>query len=447
MKRFWLLSLVLTIALTVFLTACGSGDNNSEDTSDNTQSEESATDSTEVAEPAEPVTLKLLYWDPGQQQVMEEINAKFTEENPNITVELEQVPGDQYDSVLRTRLLADDGPDVFMYFGGGAYALGKDGLLADLTNESYAESVLPGFRGSVSYEGKLYAVPLNAITTGAFYNKAAFEKAGITKEPENWAEFLEISEKLKQAGIVPIARGAKDAWTSLHEPGPMFAAFVLAKNENFQMDRYEDKFKFSTNPDMKNYFTKYVELIEKGYIDKGVLGMGHTQAIQEVADGRAGIMMGIMNFYGELVTANPDSEFGYFAVRNEEGQYAVSGASDKAIGVWSKTKHDAEARKLVAFYAKPEINALFVTATQTLPAIKGVTPDLAEPLKELIADNEKVDTIFTWFDGQWGGPAVDAHRTGVQNLHAGNPDVDALLAAIDKAYDDNKSIITPPTSK
>ncbi|MDQ9760149.1 extracellular solute-binding protein, partial [Acinetobacter baumannii] len=37
-----------------------------------------------------------------------------------------------------------------------------------------------------------------------FYNKALFEQAGIEKEPTTWAEFLDVCQKLKDAGITPM---------------------------------------------------------------------------------------------------------------------------------------------------------------------------------------------------------------------------------------------------
>ncbi|QGQ97664.1 extracellular solute-binding protein [Paenibacillus psychroresistens] len=433
MKRTLAVVLSLLFVVTALLTGCSKG-------SDDVKSSDAAT----AAPKSNPVTLKMVYWDPAQKDIMEKINAKFTEENPTIKVELELAPGDQYDQVLKTRFQSDNGPDVYMYFGSGAYKYAQAGYLGDLSNEPFAANVLPAFQGSVSFEGKLYAVPLNATTSAVLYNKKAFATAGITDMPKTYADFLALCEKLKKAGIIPIARGAKDAWTSLHETGPLAAGYVLNNNENFQTDRFNDKFKFADNADMKTYFTKYAELVDKGYIDKGVLGMNHSQAMQDVADGKAGMTLGISVFYGELKTANKDGEFGYFQVPNDSGKYSIVGGSDKAIGYWPGTKHAAEAKKLVAFFARPDIDQMYCEATQMIPTLKDVTVNLDEPLKQLAKDIASVPVVFNWFDVPWPLPAQDAYRAQIQQIHSGERDIDKMLKAIDKAYDDNKSTITAP---
>ena len=51
---------------------------------------------------------------------------------------------------------------------------------------------------------------------GFWYNKALFEQAGITAPPATWDEYLAAVEKLKAAGIDPLAIAGKDKWPSMH---------------------------------------------------------------------------------------------------------------------------------------------------------------------------------------------------------------------------------------
>ena len=50
---------------------------------------------------------------------------------------------------------------------------------------------------------------------GVWYNKELFEKAGIDAPPATWDEFLADVQKLKDAGITPIAVGEKDKWPGM----------------------------------------------------------------------------------------------------------------------------------------------------------------------------------------------------------------------------------------
>ncbi len=60
--------------------------------------------------------------------------------------------------------------------------------------------------GNVTKEGFLNSIAEQPQVGGIFYDKDAFEKAGIAAEPKTWAEFLDVCQKLKDAGIAPIAQ-------------------------------------------------------------------------------------------------------------------------------------------------------------------------------------------------------------------------------------------------
>src|SRR5690606_1262077 len=51
---------------------------------------------------------------------------------------------------------------------------------------------------------------------GMFYSKDLFEQAGITEEPQTLDDLEAAVDKLKDAGIAPIALGAKAAWPAAH---------------------------------------------------------------------------------------------------------------------------------------------------------------------------------------------------------------------------------------
>lgn len=57
---------------------------------------------------------------------------------------------------------------------------------------------------TLSTDGKTYCVPYQPFVVASFYNKDHFKKAGITSTPSNWAELLEVAQKLQDAGFTPI---------------------------------------------------------------------------------------------------------------------------------------------------------------------------------------------------------------------------------------------------
>lgn len=61
---------------------------------------------------------------------------------------------------------------------------------------------------SIAWAGYLNAIAEQPQVGGIFYDKDAFTKAGVTAEPKTWDEFLDVCQKLKDAGIAPIAQDA-----------------------------------------------------------------------------------------------------------------------------------------------------------------------------------------------------------------------------------------------
>lgn len=51
-------------------------------------------------------------------------------------------------------------------------------------------------------DGTLYALPIDQVETGIYYNKDIFRKVGV-KPPNTWAEFMAISKKIQEAGYIP----------------------------------------------------------------------------------------------------------------------------------------------------------------------------------------------------------------------------------------------------
>jgi raffinose/stachyose/melibiose transport system permease protein len=52
-------------------------------------------------------------------------------------------------------------------------------------------------------DAHLYTLPIDQVTTGFYYNKDIFRKAGV-EPPQTWAEFMVALQKIKDAGYIPM---------------------------------------------------------------------------------------------------------------------------------------------------------------------------------------------------------------------------------------------------
>ena len=189
-----------TAALALVLAACGG----SSESDNDTESENASGDTDPTSLEAE-----LTWWDTSdptnEGPTYEALIAKFNEEYPDIKISYESVPFGDAQNKFKTAAEAGSGaPDIMraevawvpeFAAAGHLYALDGTALLED---NNFLETPL----SSNVYDGKTYGVPQVTDTLGLMYNKALFEKAGITEPPATWDEVAEVSKQLKEkAGV------------------------------------------------------------------------------------------------------------------------------------------------------------------------------------------------------------------------------------------------------
>ncbi|MGW2066180.1 extracellular solute-binding protein [Streptomyces sp. NPDC001937] len=167
-----------------------------------------------------PVTLKFWHgWSaPGEVKAINDSIARFEKLHPNIHV---TSTGNVTDATINQALRAggDGAPDVITSFttnNVGQYC--DSGMWADLdpflrkTGVDKTKVFPKSLLQYTSFEGKQCALPLLADAFGMYYNKDAFEKAGISRPPRTMSEFVRDAKKLtvrsgkdsyKRVGFMP----------------------------------------------------------------------------------------------------------------------------------------------------------------------------------------------------------------------------------------------------
>jgi raffinose/stachyose/melibiose transport system substrate-binding protein len=170
-----------------------------------------------AAEPVEIEWWNLQVNDPGKS-LLKDLADEYMAANPNVTIKETVLENEALKTKIATAMQAGTPPDVFQSWGGGGLAAQVEaGLVKDITTDiaDWADTMNPGAMGIYQVDGKQYGVPYNFGMVGFWYNKALFEQAGITAPPTTWDELLADVKTLQDAGITPIALGAKDKWPSM----------------------------------------------------------------------------------------------------------------------------------------------------------------------------------------------------------------------------------------
>ena len=190
---------LLASALALTLGACGGGSSPSAGGS----SPSATTTASPTQSASGPVEITVWAWEPTLKAVV----TAFQAANPDIKVDLQNVGGaaDTYTKLDNAIAAGSGAPDIAQveYYAVGQYAI--PGKLADLTQFGAADLSSTFTTGTwnavtLSNSGKVYGLPVDSGPMALFYNKATFDKAGISQPPATWDEFYQDAKKIRALG-------------------------------------------------------------------------------------------------------------------------------------------------------------------------------------------------------------------------------------------------------
>ncbi len=147
------------------------------------------------------------YADPFEVDIVTEQATAYMEENPNVELIIEPVAGDFWE-VLKTRMVANDEPDIFYMdlfqaaqFIDAEKLASLDDILTEEDLADFEPALLNGFKGA---DGSQYGIPKDFSTLGLYYNKQLFEDAGL-QPPTTWEELESTAKALTNDGVVGLS--------------------------------------------------------------------------------------------------------------------------------------------------------------------------------------------------------------------------------------------------
>lgn len=237
-------AVTVSAAMAVSLGACGNsskGETKKEEIDVTIDQIKLGEDYTDIKADLKFLTHKTDVVDTTFKQYIEEFQKLY----PNINIEYEGIT--DYANDITTRLTTGDWGDICMV----PTTVDKDELGNYFTKLGDKDTLSKTYEGkfleAYSYEGTSYGIPSMANVQGVVYNKAVFEKAGVTEVPTTPDEFLTALQKIKDnTDAVPLytnfaAGWTMTAWDAYIDGGatgdPDFAYEGLTKGENPFTDR------------------------------------------------------------------------------------------------------------------------------------------------------------------------------------------------------------------
>lgn len=148
----------------------------------------------------------------------------FTAKNPDteiINATVAGGAGTNAKTVLKTRLQGGQPPDTWQVHAGKELTQYVDaGQMEPLTGffkeQGFDKNMPQLLLDQITYNGEIYSVPVNIHRSNVlWYNIKVFGDNNITP-PTTFEEFFAVADKLKAAGIIPLAVGGADKFEAPH---------------------------------------------------------------------------------------------------------------------------------------------------------------------------------------------------------------------------------------
>lgn len=380
-------------------------------------------------------TVTVWSWRVEDVAAYEEMFAVFEEQNPDIEVEFVPTRDTEYETRLSTALRANRGPDIAQLKPYGelqplieaGYLVPLEELVPELAN--FYPTALDGARSRS--DGAIYGVPYSYVNMGVYYNKAIFEEHGV-EIPQTYEEFMDASQTLKEAGVIPISAGGANGtgWAleiNLGVVGPNAYG-----GDEFWQEIQSGEATF-TDPRMIEAIQRLVDMAP--YYSPGFKGLDYTTAIQQFINGQSAMFFGGSWENGTIGNQNPDLEYGIFPFPpdNAGDTNWVSSFADGSYGLISDSDSSDAAVRVLRFMASKEFAQMFADLLGWPPAQPGIEPQ--DPVLQTMLEMQENPTPYLTLVGfRWDTPtASSVVQSEIVAVMAGDQSAEELAQHIQDA--------------
>lgn len=324
-----------------------------------------------------PVTLTLWhnYGTEANATVTENLAKAYEAIHPNVTINLVSQPADNYFALLKAAAIAKTGPDLLTMWT-GLFALQNQSFLEPL-NQYIPVDTLKSFPGinwcskDLNVDQGAVCVPLDNQSYNGFYNKELFAKAGITTFPTNWTEFYAACEKLKAAGIEPLAYGTGgQALNAGFYPYYDLSYLMMI----FPVDQWKSLFNGKiawTDPRIVAQLQKWADLKTKGYTNEDVLT--NTDSVAQFEAGKAAMTLEGSWDFKEFQDKMGDNVGLFLPPFTDTPTKGVVEFPGNGYGITSYSQHKVEAAEFLKFIATTDAQKIIADGG-LIPTIAGTKP-------------------------------------------------------------------------
>jgi multiple sugar transport system substrate-binding protein len=306
------------------------------------------------------------------QKYWQTIADDFHAANPDITVKVQTINWNDFDTKVQTMVQNRQYPDITEgdYFSNYA----QEGLLYKASDVfTDPDNLMPVFKTLGSYNGTQYGLPFTTSARALFYNKKIFADDGITTPPATWDEVAADAAKIEAKGKIgfglPLGPEEAQAETLL---------WFLGNGGGYQDAAGKWVINSPQNVETMEYMTK---LVKAGDTEPNPGTKNRTDLFEQFGEGQIGMMNGEVALLPIISKANvlKPEDVGTAAIAGK------TGAIDKTLGVCdfvAAFKGDgtkqAEIKKFLDFAYQDKYQLAFVNEYLELPGTTSAAVALAK---------------------------------------------------------------------
>jgi multiple sugar transport system substrate-binding protein len=344
-----------------------------------------------------------------KRSFIDETVKRFEAAHPGTHVKISWYDKNSLYAGLKTALRAGAGPDVFYAENDQVEYIDND-LLLDLSTRLNWNAIEPWAKQAWTFDGKAYALPLEATTQELYYNTKMLADLGVTL-PANrqldQVQFLDLIKKAQARGITPISLGVGDR----PYPGTALTGEALLKElgptDYGRLLKGEVKW---SDPRVVKALTFVKQMIDAGALPKSFSTMTLGEAHIFFYGTPRSLMFLNGSFYPSRAFNPPDQggqpadfPLGIMEYPALDGA-ACNACKTLSVGgsyvVNADTKHADLAVAFLNTMATPDMAKLWASTVMGQSGIKADLGEVGGPRAKYLADLEAVNKDATFFQGQ-----------------------------------------------
>lgn len=380
------------------------------------------------------ITLHLFHYKQEIVNEMEEIAGAFHNLYPNITIETETIPNDAQ-TVLKTRLFGGEAPDIMMLQSYSTiFEYAKEGFLLDLSNETFMNNIVNAAKKSVTYEDKLYALPLDMAGIGVVYNKDLFAKLGL-EIPTTYSELKNVCKVVSDNGYTPFALSIRESWPLGH-----FISMAHTASIGDKLDTWLTEMNAGTGTFASEEMDKMFEVFDFFKANGGdkAMEMDYNSSLNNFASGSYAMMVQGLWAYGAAMKLNPTLNAGFFPFPFSDDpaktKLYVDTDSTLAISATAPKENQEAAKLFFDFLTSEEGVQLVVEKFKLLPTVKNAdVSGMQVPFQDLVRYVGEGKTM-PWAFCMWPSTVFENSKNGLQEYFSAQKTKDELLQYLDDEW-------------